>query len=103
MRTVRRYHATTATAPTVRAVACHAGATVRSVSITYPATKSVVTTATRRPNREALLVTSLVHAAHRSPGASLGVGSLQRAQGWLAPFQPLPITSRLRLTPLERG
>src|SRR5439155_27320969 len=61
MRKVSRYQATAATAPTVRAVAWDPAGTDRSVSITYPATRSVVTMATRRPTRDALLVTSLVH------------------------------------------
>jgi len=73
MRKVSTYQATAATAPTVRAVACEAGGTDLSVSIKYPTTMSVVTMATRRPNREALRVTSLAHAAHKSPGVSPAV------------------------------
>ena len=55
------------------AVACEAVGTDLSVSIKYPTTMSVVTMATRRPNREALRVTSLTHAAHKSPGVSPAV------------------------------
>ncbi len=73
MRKVSTYQATAATAPTVLAVACEAVGTDLSVSIKYPTTMSVVTMATRRPNREALRVTSLTHAAHKSPGVSPAV------------------------------
>src|SRR5438105_9748702 len=90
MRTVRRYHATTATAPTVRAVACHAGAMALRVSIRYPTTSSVVTMATRRPIRDAFRATSLMHFAHTSPNAIPGVISPQRAQGWLDPVGHSP-------------
>src|SRR5438876_6949186 len=61
MRKVSRYQATADTAPTVRAVLCDASGVARSVSIKYPARRRVVTMATRRPIRDAFLVTSLVH------------------------------------------
>src|SRR5256886_8323465 len=85
MRYVSRYHATTATAPTVRAVVCQAGGTERSVIITYPASNSVVTMATRRPRRDAFCVTSFEHLGQRSPNAMPAVIAPQRAQGWLEP------------------
>src|SRR5882762_10561608 len=85
MRKIRRYQATAVTAPTVRAVACESSGVDRSVSIRYPTTSSVVTMATRRPMRDAFLETSLVHGAHRSPGAIPAVCSPQRAHGWLEP------------------
>src|SRR2546426_5971704 len=85
MRKVNRYHATAATAPTVRAVVCDASGVDRSVNIRYPATSSVVTMATRRPTRDAFLVTCLVQDAQRSPGAIPAVCSPQRAHGWLEP------------------
>src|SRR5256885_13813219 len=85
MRKVSRYQATADTAPTVRAVLCDASGVDRSVSIKYPARRRVVTMATRRPIRDAFLVTSLVHAAHRSPGAIPAVGWPQRAHGLLEP------------------
>src|SRR5438874_13129550 len=85
MRKVSRYQATAVTAPTVRAVVCDASGIDRSVSIRYPATSSVVTMATRRPIRDARLVTSLVHDAQRSPGAIPAVCWPQRAHGWLEP------------------
>src|SRR5437762_13521004 len=85
MRYVSRYHATTAPAPTVRAVVCQAGGTERSVIITYPASNSVVTIATRRPRRDAFCVTSFEHPGQRSPTAMPAVTSPQRAQGWLEP------------------
>src|SRR5438093_1686898 len=85
MRKVSRYQATADTAPTVRAVLCDASGVDRSVSITYTARRRVVTIATRRPIRDAFLVTSLVHAAHNSPGAIPAVGWPQRAHGLLEP------------------
>src|SRR6185437_5434187 len=85
MRKVSRYQATAVTAPTVRAVVCDASGVVRSVSIRYPARRSVVTMATRRPIRDAFLVTSLVHDAQRSPGAIPAACWPQRAHGLLEP------------------
>src|SRR5881409_1126812 len=85
MRKVSRYQATADTAPTVRAVLCDASGVDRSVSIKYPARRRVVTMATRRPIRDAFLVTSLVHAAHKSPGAIPAVCWPQRAHGLLEP------------------
>src|SRR5256712_13739682 len=85
MRKVSRYQATADTAPTVRAVVCDAGGVDGRVSIKSPARRSVVTMATRRPIRDAFLVTSLVHAAHRSPGAIPAVCWPQRAHGLLEP------------------
>src|SRR5947199_422116 len=85
MRKVSRYQATADTAPTVRAVVCDARGVDRSVSIRYPASRSVVTMATSRPIRDAFLVTSLVHAAHRSPGAIPAVCWPQRTHGLLEP------------------
>jgi hypothetical protein len=81
MRKVKMYQATAATAPTVRAVVCDSSGVDRSMSIRYPAKRSVVTMAARRPIRDALLVTSLVHDAQRSPGAIPAVCSPQRAHG----------------------
>src|SRR5256885_7913832 len=83
MRKVSRYQATADTAPTVRAVLCDASGVDRSVSIRYPASRRVVTMATSRPIRDAFLVTSLAHAAHRSPGATPAVCWPQRAHGLL--------------------
>src|SRR5437879_8930734 len=80
MRKVSRYQATADTAPTVRAVLCDASGVDRSVSIRYPASRRVVTMATSRPIRDAFLVTSLAHAAHRSPGAIPAVCWPQRAR-----------------------
>src|SRR2546430_6974428 len=80
MRYVSRYHATTAPAPTVRAVACQLGGTERSVIITYTASNSVVTIATRRPRRDAFRVTSFEHLGHRSPTAMPAVVVPQRAR-----------------------
>src|SRR3977135_1532697 len=85
MRKVRRYQATAATAPTVRAVVCATSGVDRSVSIRYPARSSVVTMATRRPIRDAFLVTSRAHAAPMSPRPMPVVISPQRAHGWLEP------------------
>src|SRR5437867_11242612 len=85
MRKVSRYQATADTAPTVRAVVCDASGVDRSVSIKYPASRRVVTMATRRPIREAFPVTALVPAAHQSPGAIPAVGWPQRAHGLLEP------------------
>src|SRR5467141_3435380 len=85
MRKVSRYQATAVTAPTMRAVAWDASGVDRSVSIKYPTTSSVVTMATRRPIRDAFLVTSLVHDAQRSPGAIPAVCSPQRAHGLREP------------------
>src|SRR5260221_2362975 len=85
MRKVSRYQATATTAPTVRAVPCDAGGTVRRVSVRYPARSRVVTAATRRPIRDAFLVTSLEHFAHRSPGTIPAVCWPQRAHGLLEP------------------
>src|SRR5438034_8845899 len=85
MRNVSRYQATADTAPTVRAVLCDASGVDRSVSIKYPARRRVVTMATSRPIRDAFLVTSLVHAAHRSPGAIPAVCWPQRTHGLLEP------------------
>src|SRR5258705_11008190 len=73
------------TVPMVWAVVCDAGGIDWSVSNRYPARRSVVTMATRRPIRDARLVTSLVHAAHRSPGAIPTVCWPQRAHGLLEP------------------
>src|SRR2546428_3556361 len=81
MRKVSRYQATAATAPTVRAVVCDAGATDLRASVRYPASSRVVTAATRRPIRDAFRVTSLTQFAHRSPGAIPAVCSPQRAHG----------------------
>src|SRR5438552_16555481 len=85
MRKVSRYQATAATAPTVRAVVCDAGATVLRVSVRYPARSRVVTAATRRPIRDAFLVTACTHRAHSSPSPIPLVASPQRAPGWLEP------------------
>src|SRR5256885_16972518 len=90
MRKVSTYHATAATAPTVRAAVCDAGATALRVSIRYPTTSSVVTMATRRPIRDAFRARSLVHFAHDSPKAIPGVISPQRAHGWLDPVGHSP-------------
>src|SRR5437899_7458570 len=90
MRKVSRYQATADTAPTVRAVLCDASGVDRSVSIKYPARRRVVTMATRRPIRDAFLVTSLVHAAHRSPGSIPTVFWPQRAHGVLEPAVHIP-------------
>src|SRR5438552_18776009 len=85
MRKVSRYQATADTAPTIRAVVCDASGVDRSVSIRYPASRRVVTMAASHPIRDALLVTSLAHAAHRSPGAIPAVCWPQRAHGLLEP------------------
>src|SRR5439155_22863302 len=85
MRYVSRYHATTAPAPTVRAVTCQLGGTERSVIITYTASNSVVTIATRRPRRDAFCMTPFEHRGQRSPTAMPAVIVPQRAQGWLEP------------------
>src|SRR5436305_12519812 len=85
MRKVSRYQATAATAPTVRAVVGDAGATVLRVSVRYPARSRVVTAATRRPIRDAFLVTACTHRAHSSPSPIPLVASPQRAHGWLEP------------------
>src|SRR5437870_11928651 len=90
MRKVSRYQATADTAPTVRAVVCDASGVDRSVSIKYRASRWVVTMATRRPIRDAFLVTSLVLGAHRSPGAIRAVCWPQRARGLLEPARHRP-------------
>src|SRR6266699_7306098 len=90
MRKVSTYHATAATAPTVRAVVCDAGATALRVRIRYPTTSRVVTMATRRPIRDAFRATSRVHFPHNSPKAIPGVISPQRAHGWLDPVGHSP-------------
>src|SRR2546428_12488320 len=85
MRKVSRYQATADTAPRSRAVLWDASGVDRSVSIKYPARRRVVTMATSRPIRDAFLVTSLVHTAHRSPGATPAVCWPQPAHGLLEP------------------
>src|SRR5437660_11753370 len=85
MRKVSRYQATAHTAPAVLAVGSDRSGVDPSVSIKCPASRRVVTMATRRPIRDAFLVTSLVHAAHRSPGAIPAVCWPQRAHGLLEP------------------
>src|SRR2546422_694493 len=99
MRSVSRYQATAATAPTVRAVVCDAGGTDLRVSIRYPARISVVTMATRRPIRDALLVTFLVQLAHKSPGASPVAGWPQPEHRWLEPAGHSPGELGGRSTP----
>src|SRR5437763_11425684 len=80
-----KYHPTTATAHTVRAVACQSGETDRSVSITYPASSTVVTSATRRPMCDAFPVTIWAQRPQRPPISMPPVVSPQRPQGWLEP------------------
>src|SRR5256885_16001173 len=85
MREVSTYHATAATAPTVRAAVCDAGATALRVRIRYPTTSRVVTIATRRPMRDAFRVTPCEQRWHSSPKAIPAVISPHRAHGWLDP------------------
>src|SRR5437773_10090609 len=90
MRNVSRYQATADTAPTVRAVLCDASGVDRSVGIKYPARRRVVTMATSRPIPDAFLVTSLVHAAPRSPGATPAVCRPQLAHVLQEPARHSP-------------
>src|SRR2546421_5441499 len=85
MRRRSGYRATPDTAPTVGAVLCDASGVDPRVSMRYPASRRVVTMATSRPIRDAFLVTSLAHAAHRSPGAIPAVCWPQRAHVLLEP------------------